>query len=173
MNLQASVDPDLEISNSWCKIQYKSVSIQSMESERSRVHVAIYIFFVMVYLHNLYDDPYQRWTYIQTDIGDNKVSSGALEYKSLFIYESCQVTVDFCEWLFSYQPFAIVLKAFHFNADLVNIYGTLAPPETAFLCSSYVTILYFRLKSCYYHCPIFHEFPSPILHLKIFYSTSN
>ena len=53
---------------------------------------------------------------IHISTGDNKVPSGALEYKSLTItgdpYHS-KVPQEFCDWLFSHQP--LVLKAFHFN----------------------------------------------------------
>ena len=65
-------------------------------------------------------------------VDDDKVSSGALEYKSLFIDERSKVTVDFCERLFSHQP--LVLKAFHFEGSLMSIgeYHRLVPSETAF-----------------------------------------
>ena len=69
---------------------------------------------------------------ISLPAGDNKVPSGALEYKSLFVHEFCQVTVDFCEWLFSHQP--LVLKAFHFDAEMVTFdeeYG-IVPVKIAF-----------------------------------------
>ena len=49
----------------------------------------------------------------------NKVPSGALEYKSLFIDEICVLTTVFCEWLFSHQPLA--LKTFHFNAPCMTL----------------------------------------------------
>ena len=42
-------------------------------------------------------------------VGDRRVPSGALEYKSLLFYEYCNITVDFCNWLFSHEP--LVLKA--------------------------------------------------------------
>ena len=69
---------------------------------------------------------------IQLPVSDNKVPSGALEYKSLFIDEHSKVTVNFCEWLFSHQPLA--LKAFHFDASLVSIgeCHRFVPSETAF-----------------------------------------
>ena len=71
-------------------------------------------------------------TPIQLPVGDYKVPSGALEYKSLFIDEYSKVTVDCCEWLFSHQP--LILKAFHFEGSLVSVgeYHELVPSETAF-----------------------------------------
>lgn len=69
---------------------------------------------------------------IHLPVGDNKIPSGALEYKSLFFHDFCSVTVDFCEWLFSHQP--LVLKAFHFDVEMVNFDGEFGkvPPKTAF-----------------------------------------
>ena len=71
-------------------------------------------------------------TPIHLPLSDYKVPSGALEYKSLFISEHSNVTVDFCEWLFSHQP--LILKAFHFEGSLVSIgeYHRLVTSETPF-----------------------------------------
>ena len=51
--------------------------------------------------------------------GDNKVPSGALEYKSFFVDDCSKVPQDFCEWLFSHQPLA--LKAFNLAITAVNL----------------------------------------------------
>ena len=69
---------------------------------------------------------------IDLPVGNDKIPSGALEYKSLFVHEHCIVPVDFCEWLCSHQP--LVLKVFHFDGDLVNIResGGWGPSGTAF-----------------------------------------
>ena len=67
---------------------------------------------------------------IDLPVGDIKIPSGALEYKSLFD-GGAMVTVDFCEWLFSHQP--LILKAFHFDSRVMRFgkYGTFIPPETS------------------------------------------
>ena len=70
-------------------------------------------------------------TPIHLPVGDHKVHSGALEYKSLLIGEQSYVTVDFCEWLFSHE--SLVLKAFRFDATIMKFgeYSRLMPSETA------------------------------------------
>ena len=64
-------------------------------------------------------------------VGDRRVPSGALEYKSLLLYESCNIIVDFCNWLFSHEP--LVLKAFDFDASIGSLgeNGRFEPSETA------------------------------------------
>ena len=66
-------------------------------------------------------------TPIHLSVDDNKVPSGALEYKSLFIDEYSHFTVGICEWLFLHQP--LVLKSFHFEGNIVIIgeYHRLSP----------------------------------------------
>ena len=56
-------------------------------------------------------------TPIHLSVDDNKVPSGALEYKSLFINKDSNFTVGIYEWLFSHQP--LVLKSFHFEGNCV------------------------------------------------------
>ena len=57
-------------------------------------------------------------------VGDSRVPSGALEYKSL-LDQFSDITVGFCEWSFSHEP--LILKAFNFDAGIVNFgeYGRL------------------------------------------------
>ena len=69
---------------------------------------------------------------VHLQVGDYKVPTGALEYKSLTIDEHSKITEDFCEWLFSHQPFAV--KSFNFDATIVSIaeYGRVVPSESVF-----------------------------------------
>lgn len=65
-------------------------------------------------------------------VGDSKVPSGALEYKSLYLDERSHITMDFCEWLFSHEP--LVLKEFNFDASIVSFREhdrSLVPSEAA------------------------------------------
>ena len=117
---------------------------------------------IHLYPYDVCEPHGSRASPIYLPVGDSKVPSGALEYKSLFIYESCRVTVDFCEWLCSHQP--LVLKAFYFDADFVSIgeYGTLAPPEAAFPVQLLCDNALFQTRELL--LPIFHEeFPSHVL----------
>ena len=94
-------------------------------------------------------------------VGADKVPSGALEYKSLFVHKYCKVTLDVCKWLFSHQP--LVLKAFHFDAHLVNVVEYdlfhLLPPlyfPLQTLCDN----SFFQAQELV--LPIFHDLPSPM-----------
>ena len=72
-------------------------------------------------------------TPVHSPEGDSKVPYGALEYKSLYIYEDNEITVDFCQWLLSHEP--LVLKAFNFddrNIMEYGEYGRLERSKTAF-----------------------------------------
>jgi hypothetical protein len=98
---------------------------------------------------------------IDLPVGDVKVPSGALEYKSLFVSGSSVSTVDFCEWLFSHQP--LVLKAFHFDARVVKFgkYGTFVPPETSLHTQLLCDNALFQTQDL--SLAIFNDFPSHIL----------
>ena len=113
-----------------------------------------------IHLHPL-ELAYSEPSSIDLPVGDNKIPSGALEYKSLFVHEYCKVTVDVCKWLFSHQP--LVLKAFHFDAHLVNIVEYdpfhLLPPlyfPMQTLCGNSL----FQAQELL--LPIFHDLPSPV-----------
>ena len=97
-------------------------------------------------------------TSIHLPEGDSKVPCGALEYKSLSVYEHSKFTVDFCDWLFSHEP--LVLKAFNFNASVMELgeYGRLVPSETAFPVHILSNNALFQTQEL--SLPIFDDFPN-------------
>ena len=110
---------------------------------------------------HLYLSPpdYSKASHTDLSISDNGnlIPSGALEYKSLFVHKFCRVSEEFCEWLCSHQPLA--LRAFHFDADLVNVgeNGQLVPPETAFPVQALCDNALFQTQELL--LPIFEAFP--------------
>ena len=113
-------------------------------------------------LHLEYIEPVRNEaTPIHVPVGDTKVPSGALEYKSLFLDQCSSITVDFCEWLFSHEP--LVLKAFHYDASIVDFgeYGRLVPSETAFPIHLLSDNILFQTREL--SLPIFNDFPNQAL----------
>ena len=97
-------------------------------------------------------------------VGDRRVHSGALEYKSLLFYDYCNITVDFCNWLFSHEP--LVLKAFNFDASMgSNVgpeeYGRFEPSETALPVHLLSENARFQTREL--SLPIFDNFPNQAL----------
>ncbi len=113
-----------------------------------------------IHLHPL-ELAYSEASSVDLPVVNNKVPNGALEYKSLFVHDYCKVTIDVCKWLFSHQP--LILKAFHFDAYLVNIMEYdlfhLLPPlyfPMEVLCDNSL----FQTQELL--LPIFHDLPSPV-----------
>ena len=94
-------------------------------------------------------------------VGDRRVPIGALEYKSLLFYEYCNITVDFCNWLFSNQP--LVLKAYNFDASIGSLgkYGRFEPSETALPVHLLSENALFQAREL--SLPIFDNFPNQAL----------
>ena len=94
-------------------------------------------------------------------VGDRRAPSGAVEYKSLLLYEYCNITVDFCNWLFSHLP--LVLKAFDFDASIGSLgeYGRLEPSETALPVRLLSENALFQIREL--SLPIFDNFPNQAL----------
>ena len=113
-------------------------------------------------LHLEYIEPvHNEATPIHVPVGDSKVPSGALEYKSLFLDLRSCITVDFCEWLFSHEP--LVLKAFHYDASIVDFgeYDRLVPSETAFPMHLLSDNALFQTREL--SLPILNDFPNQAL----------
>ena len=104
---------------------------------------------------------YNEATTTHVPVGDSKVPSGALEYKSLFLDQHSSITVDFCNWLFSHEPF--ILKAFHFDASIMKFgeYSGLVPSETAFPIHFLSDNALFQTREL--SLPIFDDFPNQAL----------
>ena len=94
-------------------------------------------------------------------VGDSKLPSGALEYKSLFLDQHSSITMDFCEWLFLHAP--LVLKAFSYDANIVSIgeYGRFILSDTAFPIHLLSGNTLFQTREL--SLPIFDDFPNPAL----------
>ena len=96
--------------------------------------------------------------FMNVPVGDRRVPSGALEYKSLLFYESCNITVDFCNWLFSHEPLA--LKAFDFDASIGSLgeYGRFKLSDTALPVHLLSENALFQTREL--SLPIFDNFPN-------------
>ena len=109
----------------------------------------------------LIEPVYNEATATHVPVGDSKVPSGALEYKSLFLDQYSSITVNFYEWLFSHEPF--ILKAFRFDASIMKFgeYHRLVPSETAFPIHLLSDNALFQTREL--SLPIFDDFPNQAL----------
>ena len=101
--------------------------------------------------------------FMNVPVGDRRVPSGTLEYKSLLFYDYCNITMDFCNWLFSHEP--LVVKAFNFDATstIVSLgeYGRFEPSETALPVHLLSENALFQTREL--SLPIFDNFPNQAL----------
>ena len=117
--------------------------------------------FQLKHLKPARNEPASTTHTMNVPVGDRRVPSGALEYKSLLFYESCNITVDFCNWLFSHEP--LVLKAFEFDASIGSLgeYGGFEPSETALPVHLLSENALFQTREL--SLPIFDNFPNQAL----------
>ena len=117
--------------------------------------------FHLKYLKPARNEPASTTHNMNVPVGDRRVPIGALEYKSLLLYEYCNITVDFCNWLFSHEP--LVLKAFNFDASIGNLgeYGRFEPSETALPVHLLSENALFQTQEL--SLPIFDNFPNQAL----------